>query len=220
MKDLKELISGYQDFIASDFKDYKESYATLASEGQKPEVMFIGCSDSRVNPDLIFGSGPGQMFVVRNVANLVPPYEEQGEYHGTSAALEFAVTELKVKHIVVMGHAKCGGIQACIHNAKEGPIGRPFVDSWVQIAREAAERVLGRLGGDADPAVVQRETEFEAIKTSLGNLMTFPFVKEAVTKNELRLHGAHFDISNAEIFALDKQSGQFEKIASQQEAAA
>lgn len=209
MKELKELVKGYEEFLKNGYPEHQKAYESLASKGQAPKIMFIGCSDSRVNPDLIFNAGPGEMFTVRNVANLVPPYEEQGEYHGTSAALEFAVTELKVEHIVIMGHAQCGGIQACIHGAKHGPVGSAFIDSWVSIAKSAAERVLARLGADGDVEKIQRETEFEAIKQSIDNLLTFPFVREAIDSGQLKIHGAHFDIATAHIYALDSETDQF-----------
>jgi carbonic anhydrase len=185
----ERLVAGYRSFLGERFPRERSRFAALATAGQRPEVMVIGCCDSRVSPEVIFDASPGELFVVRNVANLVPPYAPDGDYHGTSAALEFAVQALKVKHVVVLGHARCGGIQAFADGA--APLSRgDFIGKWMTLIAPAAER-LGPRDGDDSLGRLERA----AIAQSLDNLMTFPYVAERVAAGELALHGAYFGVA-------------------------
>jgi carbonic anhydrase len=161
------------------------------------QIMIIGCADSRVDPAVLFGSEPGELFQVRSVANLVPPYERGGNFHGTSAALEFAVTALKVEHVIVLGHSKCGGIKALVQrrlveNRKE--VANDFIDSWVSIADPAVERTRLRTKG-MDFAAQCTDCEQTSIDQSLQNLLTFPWIESAVNDGRLQLHGWYYDVS-------------------------
>lgn len=208
MADFTHLIQGYHRFHEQSWRSERERWAELA-EGQSPKVMVIACADSRVDPSEIFDAAPGEMFVVRNVANLVPPFETGGGLHGVSAALEFAVTQLEVPEIVVMGHAACGGVKASLtrvfDQAEPGQGG--FVAGWVGALAPARDRVTARLGGSGGDA--QRELEWEGVRQSLGNLMTFPFVRERVEEGRLKLHGAWFGISDGELRVMDR-NGEFQ----------
>jgi carbonic anhydrase len=203
----QRLSDGYRSFLGQRFSQERQRYEDLA-EGQSPEVMLIGCCDSRVSPQVIFDAGPGEMFVVRNVANLVPPFETGGEYHGTSAALEFAVQALKVKHIVVMGHARCGGIRAF---ADPGAPLSPgdFIGRWMSLIEPAAEK----LGFDRERGNVPlRDLELAAIELSLSNLMTFPCIRILVERGRLQLHGAYFGVADGVLLVRDPATGRFEPI--------
>lgn len=200
------LLSGYQQFRASHLEEQAALYRKLA-QGQTPPVMMIACADSRVDPSTIFSAGPGELFVVRNVANLAPPYEPGGGYHGTSAAIEFAVEHLKVQHIVVMGHGQCGGIAASL---SARPVGQ-FIAPWVDMISGTRDAVLAQNPG-ADPATLQTALEYAAIRNSLSNLLTFPFVKSAVADGRVQLHGGWFAIFSGELRWLSPEN-QFEKIA-------
>jgi carbonic anhydrase len=203
----QRLSDGYRSFLGQRFSQERQRYEDLA-EGQSPEVMLIGCCDSRVSPQVIFDAGPGEMFVVRNVANLVPPFETGGEYHGTSAALEFAVQALKVKHIVVMGHARCGGIRAF---ADPGAPLSPgdFIGRWMSLIEPAAEK----LGFDRERGIVPlRDLELAAIELSLSNLMTFPCIRILVERGRLQLHGAYFGVADGVLLVRDPATGRFEPI--------
>src|SRR3954463_2523724 len=167
------LTQGYRTFLDRRFASERSRYEMLAESGQKPEIMVIGCIDSRVSPEVIFDASPGELLIVRNVANLVPPFETGGAFHGTSAALEFAVAALKVKHIVVLGHARCGGIRAFADRSAPLSPG-DFIGKWMTLVAPAAER-LGPPGGDL--ATYLQRLEWAAIENSLANLMTFPCVR-------------------------------------------
>jgi carbonic anhydrase len=185
------LISGYRSFLADRLPRERSRFAALAEKGQRPEVMVIGCCDSRVSPEVIFDASPGELFVVRNVANLVPPYAPDGDHHGTSAALEFGVQALKVKHIVILGHAQCGGIRAFA----DGPAplsSSDFIGRWMNMIAPAAERLGPRAKSDDD---YLGQLERAAIDLSLTNLMTFPYVAERVASGQLALHGAYFGVA-------------------------
>ncbi len=166
----------------------------------------IGCSDSRVDPALLFDAEAGDLFVVRNVANLVPPYAPDREYHGTSAALEFAVRSLLVEHIVVLGHAQCGGVRALL----EAPVtdDTDFVQSWMRIAGPARDRARWRAAGQEE-GVLRRVCEHESIGVSLANLMTFPWIRERVEAGQLALHGWYFDLEQGQLYELDRAQGTF-----------
>jgi carbonic anhydrase len=190
---MDELIAGYRRFRAETWPRERARFEDLAATGQRPHTMVIACSDSRVDPQMIFAAAPGELFVVRNVANLVPPYLPDALFHGTSAGVEFAVRVLQVARIVVMGHALCGGIRALL----DGPPAEPldFVAGWMGIARRARDVALR-----CDvPDQRQEIAEHEAVRISLENLMTFPWVAEAVAAGRLSLHGAHFGVATGRL---------------------
>ena len=183
---MERLLNGYARFRAEAWPERRALFARLAAEGQRPRTMVVACSDSRVDPAMIFDAGPGELFVVRNVANLVPPYQPDGAYHGTSAALEFGVCSLGVQDLIVMGHGLCGGVQALIAEAE--PAG-DFVGPWIRVAERARRHVLACHAMDR-----QLEGEHAVVRVSLENLATFPWVASRVAAGALRLHGAHFDV--------------------------
>jgi len=189
----RRLIDGYHSFRRSRLAADAARYRRLAESGQRPEVMIIGCCDSRAAPETIFDAAPGEMFVHRNVANLVPPFEQAGGHHGTSAAIEFGVVALGVRHLVVMGHGRCGGVAAFLSGG--GPAGH-FVGEWISLMTAAAGPVEAT---EASPAERQQAMEFASVRQSMENLMTFPFVAERVAAGALLLHGAWFDIATGEL---------------------
>ncbi|HUF55901.1 MAG TPA: carbonic anhydrase [Thermohalobaculum sp.] len=186
-------------------------YARLATGGQRPRAMLISCCDSRFDAVQTFGAEPGDLFVVRNVAALVPPYDPDHGHHGTSAAVEFAVTALKVAHIVVVGHSDCGGVRACaaMCSGREPAFEKrsSFVGRWMDILRPGYERVAGT--GEQDPEALQTPLEHEAVLTSLRNLETFPFVSQACDEGVLTLHGCWFDIGTGALEVYDPGAGAF-----------
>ena len=200
---MKTLIEGYRHFRETYLKRNQPLFKLLAN-GQAPQAMVIGCCDSRVEPALIFSVPPGEIFTLRNIANLVPPYEPDGTYHGTSAAIEFAVKVLKVKDIIVMGHSSCGGVKALLEGRQQGE----FVGPWMQIAAEARNHVLGA-GAPHDPETLQERCEQENIRVSLRNLRGYPWVLEAEVNGVLGLHGWYFDIEQGRLFTLDHNSSDF-----------
>jgi carbonic anhydrase len=202
-KELRRLISGFRKFREQYFEVEDSFYR---KGGQAPKTLVIACSDSRVDPAIITSSGPGDLFVVRNVANLVPPFEVGGGYHGVSAAIEFAVVNLKVEFVVVLGHRQCGGIHALVtglHTNSES-----FVDRWMAMARPAHLRALAA-HPDADQDELCRHCEREAIKISVENLRTFPFVAAAEKERGMNLIGAYFDLENGHLLELDESTGLF-----------
>ncbi len=203
---MNRLIEGYRRFRQETWPQQRARFEELAARGQRPDTMIIACSDSRVDPQMIFSAGPGELFVVRNVANLVPPYMPDAAFHGTSAAVEFAVRVLGVARIVVMGHALCGGVSALIGGAPEGA--RDFVAGWISIAARARTVALRC---DA-PEAAQEAAEHEAIRISLENLMTFPWVAEAVRAGRLVLRGAHFGVATGRLVLLNPETGAFEPV--------
>jgi carbonic anhydrase len=197
------LLDGYRKFREETWPQQRARFEELAARGQTPHTMVIACSDSRVDPQMIFSAGPGELFVVRNVANLVPPYMPDAAFHGTSAAVEFAVRVLGVGRIVVMGHALCGGIRALIEGAPAEAA--DFVAGWIGIAERARSAALRC----DDPVAAQEAAEQEAIRISLANLMTFPWVAEAVNSGGLRLRGAHFGVATGRLLVLDGATDGF-----------
>jgi carbonic anhydrase len=193
---LDPLIEGYRRFRADTWPAERARYEALAHWGQSPETMVIACSDSRVDPQTIFAAVPGELFVVRNVAALVPPYAPDVGYHGTSAALEFAVKVLKVSRLVVVGHGQCGGVRAMAFGAP--PQARDFVASWVEIGRTAVEAA-----GEAEEGRLSR-IEVEVVRLSLANLMTFPWIAEAVAASRLILQGYLFDVHTGVLASVGK----------------
>lgn len=212
MVDFEALIAGYGRFREEGWARERERWERLA-QGQSPKVMVIACSDSRVDPSQIFDAGPGEMFVVRNVAALVPPFETGGGYHGVSAALEFAVTQLGVAEIIVLGHGQCGGCAAALtaqfSGAAHGEGG--FIARWISMLGRARERVCADYGGDVD-AKAFKAMEHEAVKVSLSNLRTFPWVKAGEAEHTLKLHGAWFAIADGGLLLLDEESGIFSAV--------
>ncbi|GBU17186.1 MULTISPECIES: carbonic anhydrase [Methylobacterium] len=201
----KRLTDGYQSFLAGRFPGERRRYAELGSS-QEPDILVIGCCDSRVSPEVIFDVGPGELFVVRNVANIVPPCETGGEYHGTSAAIEFAVQGLNVGHIVVLGHASCGGIKAYADKAK--PLsGGNFIGKWVSLVEPA----VARAGDSSAPDYITR-LEHAMVSQSIENLLTFPFVAERVADGRLALHGAHFGVATGDLWVRDPATGDFARL--------
>lgn len=202
---MHRLIEGYRSFHQSYYQQHRELFDQLA-QGQSPKAMVIACCDSRVDPAIIFNTKPGEIFTLRNVANLVPPFAPDGDYHGTSAAIEFAVCSLKVEHIIVLGHARCGGVRALL-GAHEGD----FIGPWMRIA-EPARDVARASVADGDKESLQRICEHETLKISLANLTTFPWVRERVAAGLLTLHGWYFDIEKGELLVLDNEGGEFERV--------
>jgi carbonic anhydrase len=205
MPEFRALLSGYRRFRSGSYREQRRRWEELAS-GQEPPVMIIGCCDSRVDPATIFDLRPGQAFILRNVANLVPPFEQGGGLHGVSAALEFAVTKLGVKHVVVMGHGACGGVSAALSGeAKRDAV---FIDDWIGLLDTARERVLA-----AQPEDPQRALELESVRVSLANLRTFPFVAEREAAGQLRLHGCWFAIHEGTLYELHEEKEGFAPVA-------
>lgn len=201
MRKFANLIDGYYKFRGNEWLEEREQWAELAN-GQAPKVMVIACSDSRVDPATIFGARPGEIFVVRNVAALVPPFETGGGLHGVSAALEFAVTKLKVEEVLVLGHGACGGVNAALtRSLKDAPEGEGgFVANWIGMLDAARDKVVAAHGEGPEG---QTALEQEGVRVSLANLMTFPFVKERVAAGTLKLHGAVFAIADGKLRVLD-----------------
>jgi carbonic anhydrase len=207
MQTIADLQNGYKYFLENSCKQTKAHYKKL-SEGQNPNFMIVSCADSRVEPSDIFSADAGDLFTVRNVANLVPPYNPDGHYHGTSAALEFAVNFIKVEHILILGHTGCGGIQACLQ--KDKPVG-DFIAPWVSIAEPARYHINITLQNHSE-AEKAAALEKEAICLSLENLMTFPFIKNKVNMKKLDLHGAVFNIKTAKLEWLHQETREWNDI--------
>jgi carbonic anhydrase len=202
----QQLIDGYRTFTSARLPTEQSRYRELSERGQSPQVMVIGCCDSRVSPEVIFDAGPGELFVVRNVANLVPVYAPDSGTHGVSAALEYAVNVLKVKHIVVLGHAQCGGIRAFIDKAAPLSPG-DFIGKWMAMFVKPGEIVEQR--ERESMAEFTERIEKAAVFRSLENLMTFPFVRNAVERGDMLLHGAYFGVAEGSLFVLDQASKKF-----------
>ena len=210
MPEFTELLRGYHRFRADGYPEQKERYDELVSEGQHPKLMIIGCSDSRVDPAQIFDVDPGEIFVVRNVAALVPPFETTPGQHGVSAAVEFAVNFLKVRQIVVMGHGMCGGCKAALsrdlHGSAPGEGG--FVANWVKLLDEARDEVVEAHGSEGEQA--ERAMEMAAVEVSLKNLRSFPNVREREEEGSLKLRGGFFSIAEGVLYVLDEETGAFQ----------
>lgn len=204
----QQLVDGYQRFRATDYPEQKSLYERLGKHGQSPEVMLISCCDSRADPSDIFDAAPGEMFVLRNVANLVPPKQADLKYHSVHSAIEFAVDYLKVKAIVVMGHESCGGINACLAGAGDSP--DSYIGRWISLLNEARDRVKSRASGDEQ----QQEMEFEGVRESLSNLMMFEGIREKVEAGELNLLGAYFSIIRGKLLFLNANN-EFEEVPAQ-----
>ena len=215
------LLDGYGSFLAGRFGQERDRFRDLSETGQSPRIMLIGCCDSRVSPEVIFDARPGEIFVVRNVANLAPPYRPNDDLHGTSAALEFAVMGVRVEHVVIMGHAQCGGVKAFAEGEAD-PYTRPlspgdFIGKWMTLIAPAAQR----LGPPSEPMADYIERlAMEAVKESIANLRTFPCVKTLEARGKLKLHGAYFGIASGKLHALDETTGDFVQVATDKHAEA
>ncbi|MBU1305125.1 MAG: carbonic anhydrase [Alphaproteobacteria bacterium] len=201
------LLKGHANFMSDRYVREKERYRELAASGQNPTTMIIACCDSRAAPEMIFDAGPGELFVLRNVANLVPVYQPDGGQHGTSAGIEFAVKGLGIANIVIMGHGRCGGIKAALNPAPSPLHSGDFIGKWMSM--------LGDLPKQLDQNALmtaserQRALERISIRNSISNLRTFPYVADLEAAGKLAVHGAWFDISTGELWVMDDESGDF-----------
>ncbi len=204
------LLNGYRNFMSGRYAGERERYRILADQGQKPHTLVVACCDSRAAPETIFDAGPGELFVVRNVANMVPPYEPDGQYHSTSAALEFAVQALRVRDIIVMGHGRCGGIRAALDPKGEPLSPGDFIGKWMGLVRTSVEQIQG----NSVMTDTERQTALEriSIRNSIANLRTFPCVKILEERGKLQIHGAWFDIANGELWIMDPESRDFVRL--------
>jgi carbonic anhydrase len=202
----RHLLEGYRTFASQRLPTEQSRYRELSEVGQAPEVMVIGCCDSRVSPEVIFDAGPGELFVVRNIANLVPVYQPDGNAHGVSAALEFGIAALKIKHIVVLGHAHCGGVKAFAENAEPLSPG-DFIGSWMRLMAPAAEKA----GPQHDLAWPDYLTRLEQanVANSLDNLLTFPGLRRLIENGTVAAHGAYFGVAAGELSIRDETTGRF-----------
>ena len=207
MTDTDALLNGFRKFREIHYEKNPKQYRDLLSKGQSPHFAVVACADSRVDPAIAFQTEPGDIFAIRNIAALVPPYEDDGRHHGTSAALEYAVRILKVGHIIIIGHAHCGGVESMIHKQEGGEDKGMFIGAWTDLLRVARERALADtpgLEGDALLAASERH----AVRLSLENLSTFPFIQEAIAAGELNLQGWYLNIFDGalEIWNPDRQA--------------
>lgn len=203
------LLDGYKSFMGGRYAAERDRYHRLANEGQSPSTMVIACCDSRAAPETIFDCGPGELFVLRNVANLVPPFEPDGGQHGTSAGVEFAVQVLKVRHIVVMGHGSCGGISAALNPDPKPLAEGDFIGKWLTLVEPVTAQFTDN--GLMTPRERQRSFERISIRNSIKNLRSFPYVRALEDKGELMVHGAWFDIKSGELWIMDAETGEFER---------
>lgn len=210
MQEIQKFIAGFRGFQAEYFREDRELFSSL-KQGQRPKVLLIGCSDSRVDPSMMVRSEPGDLFIVRNVANLVPPCEHDSAYHGVSAALEYAVCHLEVEHIIVLGHSNCGGIRSLMEGIP-GDKNDEYISKWVGIAERAKKQVLQSFA-DASPERQSKACEHASILVSLENLLTFPWVKERVNAGKLDLHGWYFNIESGSLYSYYPATGEFELLA-------
>ncbi|MGE5026916.1 MAG: carbonic anhydrase [Betaproteobacteria bacterium] len=209
MNQIEKLVEGFRRFRGNIYEENRALFDRLTQQGQSPKTIVVGCCDSRVDPAIVTDCDPGDLFIIRNVANLVPPFETDGNYHGTSAALEFGVRSLEVENIIVLGHAQCGGIRALMAQTPGAKSQEGFVPGWMSVASHARNRVLSRMHGTL-PESQQRACEQEAILVSLDNLLTFPWILERVAQKKLSLHGWYFDLEHGELLRYNPDSNHFE----------
>jgi carbonic anhydrase len=207
--EILRLMVGFKKFRDKYFANEHPLYQRLSTGGNNPKTLIIGCSDSRVDPAIITSASPGELFIVRNVANMVPPYEVGGGHHGVSAAIEFAVVNLKVENVIILGHRQCGGIRALMLDHPTQADG--FVEQWVSMAKDAKERVLKKHAGKDDETLC-RHGELESIITSLDNIRTFPFVAAAIKDRGLSVMGIYFDLELGQLLEFDEDSKEFRNI--------
>jgi carbonic anhydrase len=206
---IDKLVKGYIRFRNNNYEKNQALFELMATKGQAPRTIVVGCCDSRVDPAIVTDCDPGDLFTIRNVANLVPPFESGGNFHGTSAALEFGVRNLEVENIIVLGHAHCGGIKALLDQKDKGEQKNGFISGWMKVASQARNRVLSRMQGKSQEEQV-RACEQEAILVSLDNLLTFPWILERVAEKKLKLHGWYFDMEKGELLHYNPASNRFE----------
>ena len=204
---LNSLIEGHKRFKKIEFSKYKDDFETLVKHGQKPSVLFIGCSDSRVVPDLIVDANPGDMFLLRNIANFVPPYKEDKDFHGSTAVIEYAVSVLEVKDIIVCGHSYCGGCAALYDELDEKTL--PHVKKWLELGADAKSYALKHTAKDAPKEELFRRTEKASVVNQLKNLLTFPEVEKRVKEGDLNIHGWYYHIENGDIEVYDPQKKEY-----------
>ena len=209
---IEKLVDGFKQFHSRNYEKNRALFAHLTTQGQSPKTIVLGCCDSRVDPAIVTNCDPGDLFIIRNVANLVPPYEINGSHHGTSAALEFGVCQLEVENIIVLGHAQCGGIRALMNRAPGNDPQDGFISGWMRIALNARNRVLARMQGESLDTQAHA-CELEAIKVSLDNMLTFPWILERVAQKKLALHGWYFDMERGELLRYNPDSNRFEVLA-------
>ena len=208
-REILRLLAGFRRFHRKFYQEGKPSILGLSQRGQTPKTLIIACSDSRVDPAILSSANPGELFVIRNVANLVPPFESGSGFHGVSAAIEFAVVNLKVQNIVILGHRQCGGIRSLFQAEPVKKSG--FVSQWMSIAQKAYEKVKDRFP-DASMELQCKECEKESIRASMENLMTFPFVQEAKSYRGLSILGLYFDLELGQLWELDDEWKEFSQI--------
>jgi carbonic anhydrase len=206
----QQLIDGYRAFLIGRLRHEQDRYRDLGETGQSPQIMVIGCCDSRVSPEVIFDARPGELFVVRNVANIVPPYAPDQRAHGVSAALEFGIGALKIKHIVVLGHAQCGGVKAFVEDAEPLSPG-DFIGNWMKLMAPAADKVGPR--GALSPAAYLARLEQANILNSIENLMTFPRLRKLIERGQVAVHGAYFGVATGQLSVRDPATGNFTQVA-------
>tara|TARA_R110002124_G_scaffold115667_1_gene271592 strand:- start:128 stop:775 length:648 start_codon:yes stop_codon:yes gene_type:complete len=211
MDQFSSLIEGYKAFRNGTYRQNVERYRALGETDQQPKALIIACCDSRADPAMIFSSDPGELFVVRNVANLVPPYQPDEHYHGTSAAIEFAIEGLNIKDVIVMGHARCGGIKALYESQHGNPPKGEFVSGWMSMAQGVAEHVHEH-HADLDAAKQIRMMEMRGVVSSLDQLRTFPFIRQRETEGRLRLHGCFYGIATGVLSIYDVASDSFREV--------
>jgi carbonic anhydrase len=201
------LIEGYRNFTDGRFAIERIRYRALAEGGQRPHTLLIACCDSRCAPETIFDSGPGELFVIRNVANMVPPYEPDGLFHATSAAIEYAIQALKIEDVVIVGHGRCGGIKAALDPLLEPLSPGDFIGKWMSLIKPAAEQIQN----SALLTPTERQTALErvSIRNSIANLRSFPYVRTLEEQGKIRIHGAWFDIMSGELWVMDTATGDF-----------
>lgn len=212
MGEIERLLQGFRRFREHRFERQSGEFRRLVEEGQKPRTLVIGCSDSRVDPAILFDCGPGELFMVRNVANLVPTYVPEEPYRGTSAALEYGVRDLLVEQVIVLGHAYCGGIRAALDTLAGRPPERDFIGAWIAQAHDACELAAAAHDGDTNRPGCGATAEKHSIVQSLANLRTFPWIRERVESGDLQLHGWWFDLDRGVLEAA-QADGTFVPIA-------
>lgn len=210
-KDIDNLIEGYERFHAEYFNKENETFRKLAEHGQDPKVMVIACSDSRVDPAIILNSQPGDLFMIRNVANLVPPYDTTAGYHGTSAALEFGICGLGIRQVIVFGHSQCGGITALVKKMNANRPSSTFIDTWMKIGKNAYENTFKKYNNCCEASFVE-ECSRNSLIQSINNLKTFPWIVQRLEEGALCLHAWYFDIKTGTIFSFNEKTQAFEEL--------
>ena len=209
---LQRLLDGFATFRTQYYPRHRELYQRLSTEGQSPPVLIVGCADARVDPAILTLTQPGDLFVVRNVGAIVPPIQRDHQFHGTSSAVEFAVRGLKVQHVVILGHALCGGLRA-LYEGDDSPLSDyDFLFNWVKIAQPAKDAILKGLSPDTPVEKIRRAIEQASVVNTVANLMTFDWVVERVKSGELAVHGWYFDMTAAQLYAFNPQTCVFDKV--------